>query len=104
MQFVRWARLELRHQVPIEVSGIRGFCVYQESTTSDICADDDGAGDDILKHPGSKSATNMSKVDGEPSEQRNRLRVLTGSLACPGRCRSDAERSHAPRVVRDDVI
>lgn len=104
---VKWvggAGLELRYEMNVKVAGFGGFGVYKETSTADVVREFNQAGEDVLKHSGSKSCTFVVDVYAESSEQGYWLGVAAGPLEHPGGNRIYVQLGHTPGVIGDDPI
>lgn len=104
MELVSRADLELGDEVYVERVSIVGFCVDEERSAADVVGECNEAFERIHEECGAESTPFVVNVDAETSEERDGLRVTTGTFAkALGRI-GNAEVCHAPCVVRDDFI
>lgn len=84
MEIVGGRRLELWHQVDVEVLGLLGLGVEEQAPTADLLAQLEGPGDHVLQQPRAEASPLVVDVDSEACEQGDRLGVSPDPLA--GRC------------------
>lgn len=73
-------RLELGHEVPVEITRLCSLGVDQQAATADLLSERQGSGDHVLEQPGSEASTLVIDIHTETGEQRDGLRVAAGAL------------------------
>jgi hypothetical protein len=104
VQRIRRARLEFGEEVEIEGASMLVFGMDEEPAASDLVVERNEPEDDVREKSGTKATAFVVFVDAETGKERDRLRISSGAATHPRRRISEGDLSHAPPVVRDDVV
>jgi hypothetical protein len=101
---IRGARLELRDEMQIEGARVVVLGVDEQPSAADRLVEGHETRNDIGQEAGAEATSFVTFVDAEAGEQCDRLWIPTCPAANARRRVRDGHLSHAPRVVRDDVV
>jgi|SRR5271165_1961017 len=87
----------------VEIAGLGGLGVHEETTTADVVGQLQEPSEDVLKQPRTKSAPLVVDVHAEAGKKGHWLGVAAGASANSLRSLRNVDLRHAPGVVRDDL-
>lgn len=104
MQRICRTRLQLGDEVEIERAGIIVLGMNEEPAAADRLVESNEPEDDVGEECSAEALTFVAFVDAETCEKRDRLRISSGASTHPRGYVGECDLSHAPPVVRDDVV
>lgn len=104
VQRVSRTGLELRYQMKVEVSGLLGFGVDQETSAADPVRQLHKSGEDVLQEPGSEPVTFVIDMDPKAGEQGYELWIAPCAFSEPGGSGDEVDLCHTPGVVGDHLV